>query len=147
MKHTSAGAAFLAVIALAVCGVAWAQSESTPAECTWEIAIEIGVRALERSGERLVGQCVRVRGHLNARDMRVERRLSATTAEETLIGAYFVDASTRTALSERPRYAQALGVVGHCSNVCDDADAEAICMPVGHCHYYDDPYVMIQDVR
>lgn len=137
----------LAAIALAICGVAWAQTEAQPPACTWETAQPISLRVLERSDERLVGQCVRVRGDLSARDMSVERRRSATTTEETIIGAYFVDNDMRSTFSERPRFTQALGVVGHCRNVCADADPEAICMPIGHCHYYDDPYVMIQDVR
>jgi hypothetical protein len=146
MKRTSAGAGLLAVMVLAICGVAWAQSAATTA-CTWENARTVSLLALEASGERLVGQCVRVRGQLTARDMSVERRRGATTTVETTIGAYFVDRSVQVALADRPRYVQALGVVGHCRNVCADSDPDAICMPIGHCHYYDDPYVMIQDVR
>jgi hypothetical protein len=146
MKHNVAGAVTFALIALLACGAALAQS-SAPRDCAWETAERISLRELERSGERLVGRCVRVRGELNARNMRVERRLGATITESTMIGAYFIDGALRASFSERPRHTQALGVVGHCRNVCAAADPDTICMPSGHCHYYDDPYVMIQRVR
>jgi hypothetical protein len=84
--------------------------------------------------------------------------------QETFIGAYFDDDALHASLRERPRRVEALGVVGHCSDICADendamrrelaaARAEGrepeitICMPAGFCHYYEDPYVMIEDVR
>lgn len=159
----------LAALALAA-PLALAQNRA-PA-CTWETAEAISVAALERSGAHHRGRCVRVRGLTDGWAMRSRERRGAV-GEEIFIGAYVDDEALGRELRRRPRRVEALGVVGHCRDICAEenelldvagaagsrremaaARAEGrapeslvICMASGYCHYYDDAYLRIQAVR
>lgn len=110
---------------------------------------------------------MRVSGWLNGWAIYSNRQeRNSNHLETTFVGAYFDEPALADALQDRPRSGQALGVVGHCADVCADnyrqweeeraaAEREGrepsqdlpFCMPVGFCHYYDDPYVSVQQVR
>ena len=154
-------ASALGLMALAAFGAVWAQQAP---HCTWETASRISVDTLERSEERLKGQCVRVRGMLDYRSLSTTRSTGITSREITFIGAYFADDALRQSFLNHPRRVEALGAVGHCRDICAEADKAnrmqsvnadpndsevlaGICMPIGHCHFYDDPYVTVQAVR
>lgn len=161
LRSSGLSLAALSIALIAPLAAGWAQTE--PAACTWETAEPISVRALERSRTALRGRCVRVFGRTDGWALRVSER-RGVAGEETFIGAYFNDDALHSSFTEHPRRVEALGVVGHCSDICaeeneamlrelDAARAEGrepeitICMAAGFCHYYEDPYVMIQDVR
>lgn len=144
-------------------GARAAEVEPDPA-CTWESAEAVGVIALDRSELRYRGYCVRVRGMLDTRSIGVTRR--GDRNERVFIGAYFAEPAMRDDYITA-RSVEVLGIVGHCRDICADenealqrqAEAERngvapeasedipLCMPVGHCHYYDDPYILVQAVR
>lgn len=132
----------IALLASAALG----QTEGPAQACTWENAEAVSTRALDRSRVDLRGRCVRVTALNDGWALRSQRR-SRDGIEEIFIGAYFEDAAMREAFAVRPRRVEALGIVGHCSDICAEASSDAICMPVGFCHYHSDPYVLISAVR
>lgn len=138
----------LAALAIALLApVAGGQTVSAPQTCTWETAEPVSVRALDRSRTDVRGRCVRVFALNDGWALRTQRQ-SRQGAEETFVGAYFEDHALRDALGVHPRRVEALGVVGHCSDICANPNPDVFCMPVGFCHYYyGDPYVMISAVR
>ena len=136
--------AVLTIALIAPFAAGWAQTEPEP--CTWENAEPISVYALEHSGAALRDRCVRVFAETDGWALRVWRR-RGIAGETTFVGAYFDDETLRSSLAERPRRIEALGVVGHCGDICAGAADDVICMPVGFCHYYHDPYVQIRDIR
>jgi hypothetical protein len=152
------------LVALCLLALPGAASSQQPAPCTWETARPVTVRTLNGAPTRWVGACVRVRADLDRRSLSTTRRERATVTERTSIGAYFADETLSDAASawSRPRRVEALGVVGLCRNICADANARAsaaagassggvttftVCLPAGWCHYYDDPYVLIDAIR
>jgi hypothetical protein len=162
LRSSGLSLAALTIALLAPLAAGWAQTE--PAACTWETAEPVSVRALERSQTAFRGRCVRVLGETDGWALSASRR-RGVAGEEIFIGAYVDDDALRSSLRERPRRTEVLGVVGHCSDICaeeneamrrelDAAHAEGrepenlvICMAAGFCHYYEDAYVQIQDVR
>jgi hypothetical protein len=144
LRSAGLSLAALTIAFLAPLGAGWAQSD---APCTWDSAQAMSVRALERAQADLRGRCVRVRAQSDGWALRVSEQ-RGIAGEETLIGAYFEDEALRASLAERPRRVEALGVVGHCSDICANSGDDVVCMAVGYCHYhYGDPYVMISAVQ
>jgi hypothetical protein len=74
-------------------------------------------------------------------------------AQIDFIGAYSHSENLMDSFSERPRRVEVLGRVGHCADICAEGETRdedgnvVICMATGFCHYYYDPYVMIEAVR
>lgn len=137
-----------------------AQSQTNAEQCDWRTARSMSVIGIERSGERFKGQCVRTYGQLTSRNVGAE----GPGGEYVFIGAYFDDELLRDTFDVRPRTVRVLGVLGHCSDTCRDIEAqnaqeavraaaegrqpdEILCMPIGHCHYYNDPYIQVQAVH
>lgn len=139
-------ALLLGAAALAATGAGWAQDE-TPPPCAWETAQRISVRALERSGDRLRGQCVRVVGRINGRDLADMQRPPRGNYEDLMVGAYFDDEAMADSFFEHPRRVEALGRVGLCEDICADAGPDVFCMATGYCHYHGGPYVLVKATR
>jgi hypothetical protein len=144
-------AVLVAIALLALVGASWAQQRDAP-RCTWSTAEYASVSRLERSRTDFRGHCVRVRAELDGWKLSVTRSTGGG-AIEYFIGAYSGDEALLRAFQNRPRRVEVLGVVGHCSDICANSPTTTpegytnVCMPVGFCHYYDDPYVMIEAVR
>jgi hypothetical protein len=139
-------ALLLAALAIALlASVTAGRAEIEPQPCAWESAEVVSVRRLDRDQADLRGRCVRVLALNDGWALRSQRRGRAGV-EETFIGAYFEEDALHASLAERPRRVEVLGVVGHCSDICSNSSEDVICMPVGFCHYYDGPYVMISAV-
>lgn len=138
----------------AIAGATWAQ-DSAPSRCTWQTAERLTVRGIDAAGTGLRGRCVRVRARLDGWALRADRPHRGLAASQyDFIGAYSDDPALLEPYRERERRVEVLGVVGHCSDICADGgvrqDAEGntiICMATGFCHYYADPYVLIEAVR
>jgi hypothetical protein len=154
----------LSLPAIAIAGVLAlivpAQSQTEAPRCDWRTARSISVVGIERSGQRHKGECVRTYGQLTARIIGA----SARGGEYVFVGAYFEDQALRDAFIDQPRTVHVLGVLGHCDDACRDADEqnqreiraaaaegrepeEILCMPIGHCHHYSDPFITVQAVR
>jgi hypothetical protein len=136
-------------------GVAAAQQERSAAPCTWDVATPLTVRGIDASETNLRGRCVRLRARLDGWGLYADRpHRGFDAAQYDFIGAYANDPALLAPFRERERRVEVLGVVGHCSDICadggvqQDADGNTvICMATGFCHYYGDPYVMIEAVR
>ncbi|MGQ0533106.1 MAG: hypothetical protein ACT4OF_10520 [Caulobacteraceae bacterium] len=154
MGRSSAYGAALCAILLAAIGAAWAQEGRAQTDCTWETAERLSVRRIDGAETGLRGRCVRVRAELDGWQLSAARpQRRSVAAPIDFIGAYSRDATLLEPFRERSRRVEVLGVVGHCSDICagehgrDEQGSTTICMPTGFCHYYDDPYVMIEAVR
>jgi hypothetical protein len=152
MEKTFLVAALAAL--LAFMGVSWAQHDQAQTPCSWESAERVTVRGLDGAEGGEPGRCVRLRAELDGWMLSDARRHRGLRAAQTdFIGAYSRDEALLDGFAERPRRVEVLGRVGHCGDICAEGETRdeegnvVICMAIGFCHYYDDPYVMIEAVR